>query len=168
MAARSVALFVLFATAALACAASDNIAELQRRFDRERDSVHKAKLLVKLGNAQMEETRHASKAGDFETVGLVMEKYRDNAQAAFQLLKQQHSDAERHMSGYKQLQINVHEVLRDLNETMLIAPDAYKPPLGIVRDDLAAMDDELLKMLFPPTPRKKPPAPAAASPEKFL
>jgi hypothetical protein len=115
----------------------------------------------------MAETRRASKDGDFETVGLVMEKYRDNAQSAFQALKKQHSDADRHMSGYKQLQINIHEVLRDLNETMVIAPDAYKPPLGIVRHDLSVMDDELLKMLFPPAPRKKPPAPAAASPEKF-
>jgi hypothetical protein len=46
---------------------------------------------------------------------------------------------------------------------LLVVPEPYKPPIEIVREDLAAMDDELLKLLFPNRPlnqkAKNPPPP---------
>ena len=63
----------------MASAAGNKIAELQARFDRETNPVHRAKLLEKLGDAQFDETRRAFKANDLVTVGVVLEKYRDNA-----------------------------------------------------------------------------------------
>jgi len=45
-----------------------------------------------------------------------------------------------------------------------VAPEPYKPPLEIVREDLITIDDELLKLLFPRRPLNTPAA--AASPEK--
>jgi hypothetical protein len=86
-----------------------------------------------------------------------MEKYRDNARAAIEALKKDHRDAEHHTNGFKQLQIHVHKSLRELDETLVIAPDEYRPPLEIVRRDLANMDDELLELLFPRRPLNKPP-----------
>ena len=50
----------------LAFAVNDEIHDLQARFDRESNSVHKAKLLEKLGDAQLSTTRHAS--GRFSSV----------------------------------------------------------------------------------------------------
>ena len=141
------------------CAATDDLNTLQKHFDRETNSVRKAKLLEKLGDAQIEQARHASQASDYKTIGLVMEKYRDNARAAVDALKKDHPDAERHTSGFKQLQIHVHKTLREVDESLVVAPDEYRPPLEIVRRDLAAIDDELLEMLFPRHPApKKPPA----------
>jgi hypothetical protein len=143
-------------------AATEDVNALQARFDRETNSVHKAKLLERLGDAQLELTRRASQSNDYKTIGLVMEKYRDNARAAVDALKKDHPDAEHHTGGYKQLQIHVHKALRDVDQTLVVAPDEYRPPLEIVRRDLAAIDDELLDLLFPrhPTERK----PAAKSP----
>jgi hypothetical protein len=46
--------------------------DLQARFDHESNSVHKAKLFEKLGDEQLAETRRASRASDFVTVGQVM------------------------------------------------------------------------------------------------
>jgi hypothetical protein len=138
--------------------ASDDVKSLQARFDRETNSVHKARLLEKLGDAQLEETRRASQASDYKTIGLVMEKYRDNARAAVAALKKDHPDAERHTNGFKQLQIHVHKSLREVDEVLVIAPDEYRPPLEIVRQDLASLDDELLEMLFPRHPAEKKPA----------
>ena len=60
--------------------------DLQARFDHESNSVHKAKLFEKLGDEQLAETRRASRASDFVTVGQVMEKYRDNARVALDAL----------------------------------------------------------------------------------
>jgi hypothetical protein len=133
----------------LALAVNDETRDLQARFDRESNSVHKAKLLEKLGDAQLSTTRHASQSNDYQTMALVMEKYRDNARAAIDALKKEHPNAERHTSGYKQLQIHVHKAIRELDEMLVIAPSEYRPPLELVRSDLSSMDDELLQLLFP-------------------
>ena len=143
-------------------AATDDVNSLQVRFDKETNSVHKAKLLEKLGDAQLELTRRASQANDYKTIGTVMEKYRDNARAAIEALKKDHRDAEHHTSGFKQLQIHVHKSLREVDETLVLAPDEYRPPLEIVRKDLANMDDELLELLFPRHPLDRKSAPKSS------
>jgi hypothetical protein len=133
----------------LVFAVNDDVRDLQTRFDRESNSVHKAKLLERLGDAQLSITRRASQSSDYQTMAITMEKYRDNARAAIDALKKDHPDAERHTGGYKQLQIHVHKAIRELDEMLVIAPSEYRPPLELVRSDLASMDDELLQLLFP-------------------
>ena len=140
------------------------IAELQARFDRETNSGRKAKLLEKLGDAQFVESRRAGKAGDYQTVGLLLEKYRDNVRAALAAVRRQHPRAEKDSGGYKRIEVHVRRGLRELDETLLVAPPPYRPPLHIVRNDLQEIEEELLRLLFPrrpgeqPVPRK-PPAP---------
>ena len=138
-----------------------SVAELQARFDREDNSVKKAKLLVKLGDAQFEEARRAEKAGDNNTVDAVLEKYRDNVRAALDALKKQHADAEKHSNGYRQMEIHVKEGIREVEDSMLAAPAPYKPPLQIVRQDLITVDEELIRLLFPHRPADKPVPPPA-------
>ena len=135
--------------------------ELQARFDHETNSVHKAKLFEKLSDEQLADVRHASQSSDYNAIGTIMEKYRDNARAAVDALKKEHPNAEHQINGYKQLQIHIRRAIRDLRETILLAPDEYKPPLGIVEHDLSLIDDELLQSLFP----SPPPQPAGNSPE---
>jgi hypothetical protein len=162
---------VVLSAAALAClgaAAADKASDLQARFDHEVNSVHKAKLLQKLGDEQFAETRLASQANDYKTVGLIMEKYRDNARVVIDALKKEHPDAERQMGGYKQLQIHIHRGIRELNELLVLAPLEYRPPLELVHQDLVSMDDDLLLRLFPPRREKKKPVapPPSDPPEK--
>ncbi len=149
---------------------AQTLADLQSRFDRETSGVQKAKLMTKLGEAQLEETRRAGKAGDYNVVGTTLEKYRDNVRVTVDALKKQHPDAERQSNGYRQLEMHLRKGIREVDETILVSPEGYKPPLQIVRQDLVSMDDELLKMLFPRRPLEKhevaPPAekPAPAPP----
>lgn len=126
---------------------SPGISELQTRFDHETNSVHKAKLFEKLSDEQLAEVRHASQASDYNAVGTIMEKYRDNARAAVAALKKEHPNAEHQINGYKQLQIHIRRAIRDLKETVLLAPDEYKPPLQLVERDLALIDDELAEFV---------------------
>ena len=135
--------------------AAGQLADLQMRFDRESDSVHKAKFLQKLGEAQFEAVRQAEKAGDNSTVGLTLEKYRDNVRAALNALRKQHPNSEKQPNGYRQLEIQARKGIREIGESLLVAPEPFKPPLEIVREDLAAMDDELLRLLFPNRPLNK-------------
>src|SRR5439155_5077308 len=145
---------------------TESLADLQARFDRETNGVHKAKLIEKLGDAQLEEARRAGKAGDYNTVGMTLEKYRDNVRGTVEALKKQHPTAEKQSNGYRQLEIHVRKGIREVDETLLVSPEAYKPPLQIVRQDLLGLDDELLKMLFPRRPvEKHEAAPPAEKPE---
>ncbi|MBS1842651.1 MAG: hypothetical protein JSS69_10635 [Acidobacteria bacterium] len=133
----------------------ETLEELQRRFDNELDGVNKAKLLQKLGNAQFQREREAQQAGDFETAGFIMEKYRDNVRAAFEAVKKSHPDAEKHPSGYKQLEAHVDTGIREVNDLLGAVPEPYRPPLQIVKADLLKIDRELLRMLFPRRPAEK-------------
>ena len=149
--------------------AADKLSDLQARFDSETNGVHKAKMLQRLGDAEFEEAIRAEKSGDYSTVDLIMEKYRDNVRAASQVLEKENPDAERHSNGYRQLEMHIQKGLRQVDEILLVAPAEYKPPLQIVRMDLLTFDDELLRFLFPRKHENKPPASAAptgAPPER--
>lgn len=149
-------LAVLVSIVVLACVAfatvppeKEKLADLQVRFDKESNPVHKAKLLTRLSAAQFEETRRLEKTGDFNSVGLLWEKFRDNARVTLDGLKKKVRDAEKHVGGYRELEIGLREGIREIDQTMLLAPAEYRPPLQIVRDDLSTMDDEVLRLLFP-------------------
>jgi len=159
--ARRLALSILLAALCGVAGAADKLSELQARFDSETNGVHKAKMLQKLGDAQFEEASRAEKAGDYSTVDLILEKYRDNVRAASQVLEKENPDGERHPGGYKQLEMHVQKGLRQVDEILLLAPAEYKPPLLLVRTDLLTFDDELLRFLFPRKHENKPPTPAA-------
>ncbi len=139
----------------------DHLAELQARFDRETNSVQKAKLLVKLGDVQFELTRRAGREGDYQTVGVTLEKYRDNVREALAAVRRNHPKAEKDSAGYRIIEVHVRRGLRELDETILVAPPAYQPPLELVRKDLDQIHDELLRLLFPRRPGEHP-----ASPQK--
>lgn len=152
--------------AMLLCAATvfaaDELSTLQQRFDAEQDGVRKAKMLQKLGDAQFAKERQKARVNDYTAVGLEMEKYRDNVRAAVEALKKQHPDAEKHSSGYRQLEIHVATGIRETQDVILAMPEAYRPPMELVQNDLRAMDVELLRLLFPRRPGEKPASPPNA------
>jgi len=139
---------------------------LQRRFDAEHDGVRKAKMLQKLGDAQFAKERDAARVNDYSAVGLVMEKYRDNVRAAVDALKKQHPDAEKHSSGYRQLEIHVGAGIREVRDVILAMPEPLRPPMQLVENDLKDMDRELLRLLFPRRPGEGPAAPPGVSTPK--
>jgi hypothetical protein len=167
--AQRVSLIILMTALFGVAGAADKLSDLQARFDSEGNGVHKAKMIQKLGDAEFEEAGRAAKTGDYTTMGLLMEKYRDNVRAASEALEKENPDAERHPMGYKQLEMHVQKALRELDEFLLEAPEPFKPPLQLVRQDLLNVDDSLLRGLFPthhggkpsasPAPPAKPPGP---------
>jgi hypothetical protein len=135
-------------------AEQDKIAEMQARFDREPNSVHRVKIFEKLGDEQLAKTRSANTADDYRAVAQTLETYRNNARIALDSLKKQHPDAEKQLGGYKQLQMHIYKGIRELDETLLVSPPDFKPPLELVRQDLLDMDNELLHSIFPHRPIK--------------
>jgi hypothetical protein len=153
---RATFLVLTAALCGITAAASDKVSELQARFDSETNGVHKAKMIQRLGDAEFEEAGRAEKAGDYTTVDLIMEKYRDNVRNASQALEKDNPDGERHPNGYKQLEMHLQKGLREVDEILLVAPDEFKPPLQLVRQDLLSLDNELLRSLFPRKHADKP------------
>jgi succinate dehydrogenase flavin-adding protein (antitoxin of CptAB toxin-antitoxin module) len=131
-----------------AAVAGDKLSEMQARFDHEQNPVRRAKLLEKLGDAEFDEARRAFKANDLSTVGIVLEKYRDNVRVALEGLKKKRADAQKDSNGYRQLEIHVRRGIREADEIILRVPEEYQPPMQIVRSDLDSMDRELIRMLF--------------------
>ncbi|HTB93212.1 MAG TPA: hypothetical protein VK728_10305 [Candidatus Sulfotelmatobacter sp.] len=155
---------ILMSAAILACtgafATTDKLKELQEQFDRESHAGGKIKELQKLGALEFDAAVQASKAHDYVSVGLIFEKYRDNVRQAFELLKKQQPDADRHPGGYRQLEMEVRQGIREVEDTLLVAPEEFRPPLEIVRKDLIEVDDGLIHLLFPrrsKDPEKAPP-----------
>jgi chromosome segregation ATPase len=140
----------------VAVTAAQSLSELQQKFDHEDNAVHRAKQIQKLGDAQFTAMHAAEKVEDYNTVGVTLEKYRDNVREALEGLKKEHPDAERRSNGYRQLQIHLRRGLREVEEALRAAPDEFKPPLQLVRTDLTSMDDELLILLFPKRLSTKP------------
>jgi hypothetical protein len=146
--------------------ATDKLKELQEHFDHNNHAGSKVKDLQKLAAAQFEAATNAGNAGDYVAVGLIFEKYRDNVRATFELLKKQEPDADRHPAGFRQLELGVRQGIREVEDTLLVSPEAMRPPLEIVRKDLIDVDDALINLLFPrrtKDPVKVPP-PAEAKP----
>jgi hypothetical protein len=143
---------------------ADRVKELQDRFDKETHATSKVKALDKLTDAQFEAARKSGAAGDYNTAGLILEKYRDNVRTTFELLKKQEPDADKHPGGYRQLELQVRKGIREVEETLVIAPGEMQPPLELVRKDIVEMDDQLIHLLFPR--RTKDPLKVPAVPEE--
>lgn len=143
-------------------AGADKVKDLQDHFDKETHAGGKVKALDKLSDAQFEAIGKAIQANDYTTAGLSFEKYRDNVRVTLELLKKQEPDADRHSGGYRQLELQVRKGIRELEDTMQVAPLEMQPPLGIVHKDLLDMDNELIRLLFPrrtKDPQQVPPVP---------
>ncbi|HXP23949.1 MAG TPA: hypothetical protein VN807_07395, partial [Candidatus Sulfotelmatobacter sp.] len=124
--------------------ASEKVKELQDHFDHESHAGGKVKTLNKLGDAQFEAATKAGTDGEYVTVGLILEKYRDNVRTAFDLLKKQEPDADRHPNNYRQLELEVRKGIREVEETIVVVPAEVRPPLQLVRQDLISTDDALI------------------------
>jgi len=151
-------LFLLHCPVSLA----DKLGDLQSHFDKEPHAATKVRLLDKLADAQFEAAGKADTQGDYIAVGFAFEKYRDNVRAAFDLLKKQEPDAERHPGAYRQLELQTRKGIREVEQTLVVVAAELRPPLEIVRKDLLAFDDELIRLLFPKhtkEPAKVPPPP---------
>ena len=138
---------------------ADKVSELQARFDKEPRATSKVHILDKLAEAQFEAASNAGKQGDDIAVGFTFEKYRDNIRTAFELLKKQEPDAERHPGGYRQLELQTRRGLREVEQTLVVVSPELRPPLEIVQKDILDIDDQLIRLLFPTRtsePKKNP------------
>lgn len=132
--------------------AQDKIAEFRSRFDHEPDPVHKAMLIVPLGDAEFLEIQKEFEAGGLPEALAVLRQYRDEVRSCRDSLDAIGIDAERHPSGFKQLQISLRESLRRLDDLIVSIPRDQQTPFLEVRKEIDQMNRHLIRELFPHQP----------------
>lgn len=156
---RSVAfrLVLLFALPALVSAETQaqTLEDLRSRFQRETDPVSKAKAFPKMGDVQLNEVRQLASQDKFEEALAMLDRYRDDAQLAYDALKSSRINAEKKSGGFKQLQIHLRRGARNIEDTVAALPFEQRQPFAEIQKDVERLDQLLIEMLFPRQPGRK-------------
>jgi hypothetical protein len=140
---------VLFAATATA---QSQTANLRAQFAKETSPVHKAKLMPRLGDAELREISDAFKAGHLEDAEAGLVQYVTQIQECSKGLDAAHLDADKHPDGFKQLEISVREALRRLDPLIASLDAGEQVPFLFRRKQLDEMLEHLNHELFPRGP----------------
>jgi hypothetical protein len=135
--------------------AQPQLQEHKARFQRASDPVEKAKLMRKLGEAQLDLLRNHARSGHVDAALEVLNDYCDAVALAHNGLKASGINAEKKPSGFKHLEIHVRQGLRRLEDVIIAIPVEQREPFEAIRKRLEEIDRELIEMLFPRRPDKR-------------
>jgi hypothetical protein len=135
--------------------AEESEIKIEAQYQNEHDPVRKAKLLAKLGPLEVKRVRDYLEMDDEGHALSTLEHFRDEVRDTTGALSAAKADAEKHPSGYKELQIGLRETIRRLNDIVLAVPVEERPMFEAVRSDLTAMQGELFEALFPTATEKR-------------
>jgi hypothetical protein len=139
-------------TACLAAQEYHTTEQWRAKFEHEADPVHKAKLLLPLGESEFKDAESAL-ASDKAAESLdILKKYLDEAQSCEKALEEKFPDAEKHSNGYKQLQISLRGSLRRLDGMIVGLNEDDRKPFVEIRGQLDEIDRHLIHILFPKQP----------------
>jgi len=136
---------------------ADQLAILSQRVQRESNPVDRAKAFPKYGDALISEYRRSVTSGDTERALNLMQQYRDTVKAIFAGLKATGVNADKKPAGFKNLQIHLRQGLTQMKSVNLSVPVTERDPFEAIRKELEGADSELIDMLFPRQPGKRPP-----------
>jgi len=159
---------VLFTASLLAASvqAEDRLDTVRAEFRAQNDVVKRARLFPKLGNALIAEMRKLESIQQFDAVAPLFLEYRDSATQAYNGLAARGRDAEKHSSGYRELEMHLRQSLHQLDELVFGLPYADREAMRSPQKDIEDLDDKLVKALFPrgSDSHKTPPSPPQTHP----
>jgi hypothetical protein len=133
----------------LPLAGQDRQATLLDQYRHENDPVRKARLLVKLGDGEVDLAKKQLQGGDDVASLETLENYRGQVEQTIAGLKATGFDAEKKPGGFKELQISLRENIRHVDDLILSLPADKRPFFREVRGILAQMQNDLIDELFP-------------------
>jgi hypothetical protein len=148
----ALALALAMVAACLAAQEYHTTEQWRAKFEHEADPVHKAKLLLPLGESEFKDAESAL-ASDKAAESLdILKKYLDEAQSCEKALEEKFPDAEKHSNGYKQLQFSLRGSLRRLDAMIVGLNEDDRKPFVEIRGQLDEIDRHLIHILFPKQP----------------
>jgi len=139
-----------------ALGAQDRLAEELARYQHEPDPVRKSRVLVRLGDEQVDLARRQLKAEEDVASLHTLEQYRDEVHETIAALNGMGVDAEKKPAGFKELQISLRETIRRIDELIFTLNADKRPFFREVRNDLFTDQNKLIDELFPRKPDKTP------------
>lgn len=153
---------LLWAALAVPSFAQNRTSDLRARFDREPNPVQKSKIMLDLGEAEFQDIRKDVEMDHVPDGLALLRTYRDEIQGCAKALEDKKIDAEKHPSGFKQLQISLQESVRRIDALVPSLTADDQAPFLEVRKELDELNRHLIEELFPgknPAPNA-PPNPA--------
>jgi hypothetical protein len=138
-------------------AAQDRLAEDLAKYQHETDPVRKARVLVRLGDDQVDLAKKQLKAEDEVASLHTLEQYRDEVHEMVTALNAMGVDAERKPAGFKELQISLRETIRRIDDLILTLNVDKRAFFRVVRNDLFMDQNVLIDELFPRKPDRNSP-----------
>ena len=140
----------------------DHTAEIRSRFSRETDPVRRAKILPQLSDSEFHQIQPLVASGNLTEAAAIASQLADEAESAVKGLDAKVRDPEKHAEGYRQAEISVRSSQRRINDILVgLSADDQKSFLD-VRDRLDALEQHLIRELFPHRPDAPP---ASAEPK---
>jgi len=133
----------------LPLAGQDRLAALLDQYRHENDPVRKARLLVKLGDDEMDLAKKQLQGGNDVASLETLENYRGQVEQTIVSLKATGADAEKKSGGFKELQISLRVNIRRVDDLIFSLPADKRPFFREVRTALANMQNDLIDALFP-------------------
>jgi hypothetical protein len=148
----ALALALAMVAACLAAQVYHTTEQWRAKFDHEADPVHKAKLLLPLGESEFKDAESALATDKAAEALDILKKYLAEAQSCEKALEEKFPDAEKHSNGYKQLQISLRGSLRRVDTMIVGLNEDDRKPFVEIRGQLDEIDRHLIHMLFPKQP----------------
>jgi len=134
----------------------DKEAELLRKLAREQKPEKKAKYEIRLARLKLQQAMDAREQGDFEGTVKLLKAYSERISSAWHILRTSGRDARKKPSGFKELDIEIREdgrYLEDLRHTFSVMD---REPVERVIQEVERIRAEVIKALFPTMARPAP------------
>jgi len=139
---------------------SDSEAQLQARLEKEPDPVRKSKLETRLARVKLEQVIHAYEKGNTEQGAQLLSAYLGSIKDSWQILKSSGRNAARSPGGFKELDIELREDARLLDDLEKRISYFEREPIQKARKEIEQVRAEVIQALFPviqPPEAAKPP-----------
>jgi hypothetical protein len=133
----------------------DKEEDLLARIQRQSDPVKKAKLEIRLGRVKLLQSMAACDRGDIEETNRLLGVYMETLNGAWERLKNSGRVAHKKSSGFKELDIELREDARYLEDLRRRLPFAERGTATRVAEEVDELRNKVLKALFPPVPLRR-------------
>jgi hypothetical protein len=133
----------------------DKEPDLLARIQRESNPIKKAKLEVRLGRVKLFQAIAAFDRGNMEETNRLLGAYMEILNSAWKRLKNSGRVAHKKPSGFKELDIELREDARYLEDLRRRIPYVDRGKANEVAEEVDKLRNEVLKALFPPLPLRK-------------
>jgi cellulose biosynthesis protein BcsQ len=148
-------LFACLPREALPAPREDSEKDLLARLARETNPVQKAKYEARLARVKLLQAMEACQQGDIEGSQRLLGAYLERVKSAWDTLQKTGRQAHRKPQGFKELDIELREDTRYLEDLKRRFPFTNREPAEKAAEEVEKLRAEVLAALFPPVEPKK-------------